>query len=200
MHFAAYSFLANEYFMHKEWLKPNTRATFLATKEGIEKFRESDWHKGVRSDGVEFWTTPLGLLIVVDQLPELIAVNEELQYGIPDPDWLMQSLSTQQYMPRVFDMRYFCGIYYATKAWAKKLAEREEAYQKKLSEILGTWNVPDTPEFRTLAGRLIHFDYTYLYSDDHDVYRRCSQEEREIKQGFKDYPLALKALNEGFKV
>lgn len=200
MHFAAYSFFANEYFFSKEWRQPGPRATFLATKEGIEKFRESDWHKGVRSDGVEFWTTPLGLMIVVDQLPELIAVNEELQYGIPDPDWLMHSLSTQQYMPRVFDMHVFYATHYATKAWAKELAEREEAYQKKLGEILGTWNVPDTPEFRKLAGRLIHFDYAYRYTDDIGDYRRCSQAELEIKQGFKDYPLALKAFSEGFKV
>jgi hypothetical protein len=199
MHFAAYGVFADNYFLYDKWAMPNPKAMFLATKEGIEKFREDDWHKGTRSDGVEFWTTPLGLLIVVDELPELIAVNEELHYGIPDPDWLYTSLSTQQYLPRVFWMENFYATWYKTKAFAAEKAKRDAEYQERLRSVLLECDVPDTPEFRLLVAKVFNFDYYYHYCDDGRTRRHWADTEKEIHDGFKDYPKMLERFAKGFK-
>lgn len=178
-------------------------SVYLISPKKLQGINTTDWIRGMRSDGQEYFTTPYGLVFCVKNLPEGDDVVYSDGYTIPTPEWTMQSLLKMEFLKYV---PAYTTTYQEYTAEGRKKKELEKSEHAKLVElriaavnkaigvILKDHGVEVNDESIDLYKYVIYFDCTYEYSDDHKyciAYRAREQEKRTIMKA--KYP-ALEAL------
>lgn len=172
---------------------------FIGKAETIKQKADSNWRKGQRPDGQVFWTTPIGLILEVKELPIVQPPVEGCDHDFPTADWLHVSLSFQEYLKVPFDPSQLRSLYtFTTEGSSIKEKIEAEAYNE-VSRLLNMANVPDTPEYRHGVIMINDFDYFYSYSGDVTAWKLGESSKKDIQHLFKDYPGMLKYFSTKFE-
>lgn len=149
---------------------------------------------GRRSDGQDFFTSPIGLIFVdhksIAGKPTVLEPIGTSSWLAPAPEWYLESFRRKDFFTYV--PKYRCEEIereYTKEAILRKeseLAKRMQETHDKAASLLERCGFEATEERITLAITVGNFDVTYDYSDDHKFCISYRQHERQLREKLKE--------------
>lgn len=135
------------------------------------------WFRGVYSDGQEYFTTPIGkVLVLSDIVAPVVTVNGFSTLSAEDiiDFWRWNEFNGGKIPGFVQSVLEYTKEYKDTYARMKEMSvSSKESILKPLNDI-------GTEEAKELSRAIANFDTAYSYSDDSSVYRIWSTKQKEI--------------------
>ena len=200
--FPAISLYDDERFLNSEYRQCRK---FLAT-EAMLTATFKDGVRGVRADSQRFWLIDGRIFF---EMKEPVATEGEVyttsteqgdfSFQLIEPDAMMDIFTKNIY----FDSTQYHGpvktyLAHRTTAGKAEALERANAIIRAQTDMLNGMGVEVNDNTLALLGKVLSFDYTYDYSDDHKFCIKYRQYERELDAELAAYPALVQLKSDSY--